>query len=269
MSAESARSSRFSSCAALRSCSSSRSAAFSSNSSESRTCAIERAWSLSVLAPSSFQNRLLTRPEVRVFVFATHLRYAARQLPRPLWFVVGLAQLLRAHRIEHVAIAGRLSARRRRAVAERSRCALNRRPARSRCAGRWRWTSGWPDRRRARRRRAAAVCQICGRGGDGGAVAVATPVQRREDRPDPRYAGRGRAQHRHAHRCAVDIPEHEPVADGLRVVDEPLARRVVAVMAEGFVEEELHPVHELPAVASVASRELPVTAFGARNVPKR
>jgi hypothetical protein len=34
-----------------------------------------------VLAPSSFQNRLLTRPEVRFLVFATHLPYAARQPP--------------------------------------------------------------------------------------------------------------------------------------------------------------------------------------------
>ena len=75
MSADSARSSRFSSWAALRNCSSSRLAAFSSNSAESRTCAIDFAWSLSVLAPSSFQNRLLTRPEVRVLVFATRLRY--------------------------------------------------------------------------------------------------------------------------------------------------------------------------------------------------
>ena len=79
---DSARSSRFSSCAALRSCSSSRSAAFSSNSAELRTCAIERAWSLSVLAPSSFQNRLLTRPEVRVFGLRHTVTVRGPQLPR-------------------------------------------------------------------------------------------------------------------------------------------------------------------------------------------
>jgi len=62
-----------------------------------------------VLAPSSFQNRLPTRPEVRVFVFATHLRYAARQLPRPLWFVVGLGQLLMMLTGLSTLYAGRLS----------------------------------------------------------------------------------------------------------------------------------------------------------------
>src|ERR1700712_3674964 len=84
MSADSARSSRTSSLAALRSCSSSSLAAFSPNSSELRTCADERFWSLSVLAPSSFQNRLPTRlgEPVLVFVpvfgsvFGTHSRYA-------------------------------------------------------------------------------------------------------------------------------------------------------------------------------------------------
>ena len=55
----------------------------------------------------------------------------------------------------------------------------------------------------------------------------------------------------------------------LRVVDEPLARPVVAFMAERFFEEQLHPVHELVAVVvGGQSRARRRTPFGARNVPK-
>src|SRR5882762_6992354 len=90
--------------------------------------------------------------------------------------------------------------------------------------------------------------QVRACGGDGRAVAVATPVARCEHWTDPRYPGRRRTQHRHADRDAVDVPQHESVADLGRGVDESLARRLVA-LAERFVEEELHPFDELRAVA--------------------
>src|SRR4051794_27978834 len=85
MSADSASWSRLSSFAAFCSFSSSRPAALSSNSAEARTRSIDWAWSLSVLAPSSFQNRLLSRPDVRSLffgaIFGTRSRYAAFPTP--------------------------------------------------------------------------------------------------------------------------------------------------------------------------------------------
>ena len=68
--------------------------------------------------------------------------------------------------------------------------------------------------------------------------------QRCEDRPDPRYARGRRAQHCHADRCAVDVPQHEPVTHPLRVVDEPYASAVVARMTERLDDEPLHPIHK-------------------------
>src|SRR5262249_57592888 len=85
------------------------------------------------------------------------------------------------------------------------------------------------------------------RGGGGRAVPAATLGPRREDRPDPRYVRSRHAQHRHARRRAVDLPEHEPVANAVRGVDELFAP-VVADWAERFLEEQSHPLHEQAAV---------------------
>ncbi len=76
MSAESARSSRLSRPAALRSFSSLRSAASLSYSSESVTTVIERLRFFSVVAPSRRQKRLLSRPGWERVVFGTAQRYA-------------------------------------------------------------------------------------------------------------------------------------------------------------------------------------------------
>ena len=203
MSFDSARSLRCSSCVAFFSCSSSRSAAFSSNSSEARTCAIERAWSLSVLAPSSFQNRLPTRPEVRVFVFATRATVRGRRggsaAPRSL-------------------ASGRLKSMRTESptgfeadpLVDGVGCRVGQ-------VGEQHHVVDTVASRQAR----------C-RGGHRRAVTASTRTARREDGPDARHTGRGRAQHRHAHRRAVVFPENEPVAHGVGVVDEPLACGVIS-----------------------------------------
>jgi hypothetical protein len=47
--------------------------------------------------------------------------------------------------------------------------------------------------------------------------------------------------------ACIESPQHESVTDSVRGVDEPLARRLVT-LTEGFLEEELHPFHELAAV---------------------
>src|SRR4051794_899042 len=98
MSEDSASWSRTSNLAALIICSSSSLAAFSSNSSEARTCANERFCSLSVLAPRSFQNRLPTPFGERVFVFGSVFGTRSRYADAP------PRRLLRSHN-DHVAAA--------------------------------------------------------------------------------------------------------------------------------------------------------------------